>query len=166
MQKSMLLDEIVAHVQLDVDLARLDARETGTNRRHEPLSIEARANARLELGILRNVRCRRFHAARRHATQIGSAPKSTSSLRSQEPCRCCTQRIFRQRTHAPPEMMSNRRPQTSHSVAISVCLNTRTRRLMRRLGERSRSGSLAARLRAHLRYGPGDNGRATTLAWR
>jgi hypothetical protein len=86
-QESVLLREIVAHIELDVDLTGGDARKTRTDRRHESLTREAVPNARVELRILRRLRLGRRHAACRHAQQIGSAPKSTSRRRSHEPCR-------------------------------------------------------------------------------
>ena len=84
MKKPVLLRELVARRELDVHLARLDASETRAERRHEPLAIEAAADATLELGVLRLV-ARHAPAVCRHATHTAAAPKSTASRRNQEP---------------------------------------------------------------------------------
>src|SRR5262249_302458 len=83
-QKTVLLRQVVAYRQLDVDLARLDAHEASADRLHEPLAPEAAANAALELGILRFVP---IHAGAfsRQSTQIARAPRSTARRRSHEP---------------------------------------------------------------------------------
>jgi hypothetical protein len=48
----VLLREIIAHIELDVDFAGGHANETRAERGHESLAREAVANARVELRIL------------------------------------------------------------------------------------------------------------------
>ena len=160
-KEPVLLHEVVAHVDIDVDFAGGNAAQARTDGGHESLSVKARANAAIVRGVLRHGH---RHAGWRQAVQTGSDPKSTISRRTHEPCRCRAQRTRRQRTQAPPETRSKRWPQTSHSVAISECMKIRKGRITPRCATRVRSRTLAPARRMHSGYGPHDDRRATGLA--
>ena len=83
-QKTVLLHQVVSRRDFDVDLARLDAHQSRAERRHEFLALEAGANARLELRILRYVWDRHV-TPRLGGSRSKSAPTPKSTHQTPNP---------------------------------------------------------------------------------
>ena len=81
MEEAVLLCQVVAEGQLDLDLAGRDARQASADQAHDALALEAALHAGLE------VRVRRFELAHRSppAARVGPPSASSSASRCRQP---------------------------------------------------------------------------------